>query len=567
MTILKTLRRSAPGAALRVRSAISNASPLFLILFVALLLRLLSAMFLFGVIDGEGAEYSRIAENLLNRNSYVGISIPGTELMFPPLFPLLIAAASLLTHETEIAGRLVSVTMGALIVLPVFNISHDLYGRKVAYIAASLAAFHPLLVGFASTVFSETTCMTLVLSGAYWSLQSLSLQKLRFFLLAGLSFGCAYLTRPEAVLYPFLTTLFIVVTILVKKQQDIWHVMRACLPLLAAFVIVVSPYVAWLSVESGQFRWEGKSPMAYISGLAWVAGGNVEEARWRIGPDLEDQGSFNRPNIDVIKSTHFSFWPALRLALVYGYTNLITAERTISDGTPLGSPLLLWLAILGLFGAPWQRESIAAHFYLLFVILGVPFLSLAAIGPDYMAIRYLLLFLPVMLISGSNGIVFLSRWIDSTMQLAGLGAVTARKAAVAMGSTSAAVLLTIALYGASRTRDLYNYYKVSHLKEAGQWLGPLVLGQKTIMDSSTIVAFEAGASFVYFPYTDESSALKYIDKKGVRYIIMREEIPAGAHYWKDWLDNGIPDQRARLVYHRRTPRGAILIYKWNAEGD
>lgn len=84
------------------------------------------------------------------------------------------------------------------------------------------------------------------------------------------------------------------------------------------------------------------------------------------------------------------------------------------------------------------------------------------------------------------------------------------------------------------------------------------------MDSSTAIAFEAGASWVYFPYTDGSLALRYIEKKGVNFIVMREDWPAGAPYWKDWLNKGIPDQRARLVYNQRMARGVILIYEWNA---
>ena len=138
--------------------------------FPSFTLRLLSALFLMGSIDTEGAEYARIAENLLDGTGYVGMATLGTELMFPPLFRWLIAAVSVVTHQPEIAGRLISITTGTLLVLPVFYIALHLYRRNVAYVAAILAACHPLLIGYASTVFIETTYITLVLSGAYWSL-------------------------------------------------------------------------------------------------------------------------------------------------------------------------------------------------------------------------------------------------------------------------------------------------------------------------------------------------------------------------------------------------------------
>jgi hypothetical protein len=90
---------------LALRLAIRSRLPLLLILLLAFSLRLLTARFLTGPIDSEGAEYARIAENLLSGNGYVGIATPGKELMFPPLFPLLIAAVSLLTHQSEAGLR------------------------------------------------------------------------------------------------------------------------------------------------------------------------------------------------------------------------------------------------------------------------------------------------------------------------------------------------------------------------------------------------------------------------------------------------------------------------------
>jgi NADP-dependent 3-hydroxy acid dehydrogenase YdfG len=59
---------------------------------------------------------------------------------------LLIAAVSLLTHQSELAGRLISVIMGTLLALPIYFITLHLYNRKVAHVAALFAACHPLLV-------------------------------------------------------------------------------------------------------------------------------------------------------------------------------------------------------------------------------------------------------------------------------------------------------------------------------------------------------------------------------------------------------------------------------------
>src|ERR1700693_4338587 len=68
-----------------------------------------------GAIESEGAQYARIAENLRNGVGYVGLVTPGSELLFNPLFPLLIAGTSFFTHNYELAGRLVTLIMGALL--------------------------------------------------------------------------------------------------------------------------------------------------------------------------------------------------------------------------------------------------------------------------------------------------------------------------------------------------------------------------------------------------------------------------------------------------------------------
>jgi hypothetical protein len=106
-------------------------------------------------------------------------------------------------------------------------------------------------------------------------------------------------------------------------------------------------------------------------------------------------------------------------------------------------------------------------------------------------------------------------------------------------------------------------YKARPVKRAGEWLAALMPGPKIVMDASTIVAFHAGASWMGFPYADASSALKYIDKKRVDFIVLRDEWPSTVPYVKDWLENGIPDPRAQLIFSEKTQRGRILIYKWN----
>ena len=70
---------------------------LFIILFVALSLRFLWMTTQKSNIGGEGAEYARLAENLIKGRGYVGIFGQATQLIFPPLYPLTIGGLSFFT--------------------------------------------------------------------------------------------------------------------------------------------------------------------------------------------------------------------------------------------------------------------------------------------------------------------------------------------------------------------------------------------------------------------------------------------------------------------------------------
>jgi hypothetical protein len=72
--------------------------------------------------------------------------------------------------------------------------------------------------------------------------------------------GLAYSCRPEAAVYPFLTILFLAAATFVTKHRQVGQVARLCSLLLTVSLILASPYVTWLSVQTGQIRWEGKTP-------------------------------------------------------------------------------------------------------------------------------------------------------------------------------------------------------------------------------------------------------------------------------------------------------------------
>src|SRR5882672_5255033 len=91
---------------------------------IALVLRILWICYWPLSIESEGVYYARIAENLLAGRGYVGIREAGKQLLYPPLYPGLIACVTSFVHNSELSGRIVSALCGSLWIIPLMYIAN-----------------------------------------------------------------------------------------------------------------------------------------------------------------------------------------------------------------------------------------------------------------------------------------------------------------------------------------------------------------------------------------------------------------------------------------------------------
>src|SRR5262249_46138846 len=127
-------------------------------------LRLYWLVHKFPVLNGEECEYLRLAENLIHLHTYVGL-FEGPQVMYPPLFPLLIAVVSPLTRTFETAGEAISLFGGMLLVFEVFILVRYIYGIRIGIIAGTIASCHPVLISLSGTVISESLYLPLMVAG------------------------------------------------------------------------------------------------------------------------------------------------------------------------------------------------------------------------------------------------------------------------------------------------------------------------------------------------------------------------------------------------------------------
>ena len=547
-----------------------------------------------GAIENEGAEYARLAENLRYGVGFVGIAMPGTELLFNPLFPLLIAAASFVTHNYEWAARLVSLLLGGLLPLVVFGIASRLFNQRVGLIAALLTVLHPLLVNLSFTAVSEGPYIALLLLATYVVVRALNQPSTMAWSLVGAAFGFAYLLRAEAVA-PFLIA---VVFAFATTKGGTTVKSKRVLAAIGVFLVLALPEVILLYKSTGKVMLAGKGPIFYDVATRTLSAEKSLEANRRLPdgrePDstptavwgdegliygstaynwadyavdthLRGTGTAMRANADVIRETSMTFKGLFRLVEeAIRHKPRVVVHRLLSSW--LGPPFLFALALLGALRRPWRRPQASSR---LFVML-VPVTSIAA---SFAALwdepRYYFVLLPFILIWAANGLVEVGLWTKATSAAVGWGLLA--RPVLSKYIIPGLIGLVIVVYPVKGVRALAPFTSGSPSsrieKNVGLWIQQQQDHPVRIMDlaGALPLAFHANARHVQFPYCDGALALQFLDSAQVDYIILRRD-DKFTQYYQDWLTHGIPDPRAELLHVPPDAANKFVIYRWRRPG-
>jgi len=92
------------------------------------------------------------------------------------------------------------------------------------------------------------------------------------------------------------------------------------------------------------------------------------------------------------------------------------------------------------------------------------------------------------------------------------------------------------------------------LAEAKQRKRPVLVGRNSI-------AFYANAEYCPFPYADEATALRYFDKRGIKFIVLNEGLIEQAPYLPSWWAHGIPS-RAAVLMGEVSGGEKVRFYRW-----
>lgn len=227
---------------------------LLFILLVGLAVRLMNVLTA-SAIEMDGISYALIAEAIAR-----GAFGEAVKAVFPPFYPLFVAITHFFVGDWELAGRVVSLVFGLLIIYVSYRFFKRLLGERKALYGAFILAIHPYLARYSGQVLSESLA-TLLFTVTVFSFYIGWQEERRIYTAAsGLFLTLTYLTRPEYLAFyaPFL--LF-----LAKKRR-----MGDTLLFLLPFLVLGIGFVFYLRMETGLWMVSRKvipSPLVLLGTL------------------------------------------------------------------------------------------------------------------------------------------------------------------------------------------------------------------------------------------------------------------------------------------------------------
>jgi 4-amino-4-deoxy-L-arabinose transferase-like glycosyltransferase len=484
-----------------------------------------------------------------------------------PFFPWLVALSCSLTDNYELAGRLASVVMGALLPLPVYFLGKLLYDKTAGLIAAAFIAFFPPLAFQATTALTEATYTFFVALAVIAGWEMLKRNSILAAVISGSLAGSLYLTRPEGIGFLLIFAGWIIAgcvmkLFLIRPPRMIFLL----LALAAGFIVVSAPYLIYLHEQTGAWTISAKgaanlqmdtpedgSRPSFRALNAENTSLPIDEV-FHLGTFLKQEGSKQTQKVPV----------AIGALLKKYIKNL---HKLITSTVPSFFSLLpLMFFGVGLLGTAWQPGEGLKNIYFLSFIF---FYWFGVVPVFHINARYFAPMWPLCAVWIAHGInifwtwlkahPFFSKWSTS----AGL-----RPAALPL--TLLMTMLAIFSFFPELGRILARnpnstdfWADAVELKAAGAWLREHTKADMVIMSRNHAVDFYAGnydiRDAVTIPDNGLDRVLLYARHRQVNYLVISERYMTDYPQLAFLMDNRQNRDELELVYQNRDASGLLTV--------
>ena len=536
---------------------------------LALLFRLFLMRYRYAIVFDE-VNYLKLAAS----GSLEGISnILHT--YWSPFYPLVVALFSKIVTNFELAGRLVSIVSGSLIILPVYFFVQKNVSRRTAILTAIFLAFLPSFAFLSTRAQTEALYTLIAVTAVLWGWQILLNPSVKKAIVLGPLFGCAYLTKPEGIgfLLVFMGNLLVVVFYQIVKKQHPWKLIISGILIIGFFLLFASPYLLFLHKATGKWTIsaKGKANQQFEAVTSGVAGKSFRTFRslsddnkhvlidqiYHIGTFLKAENKKAQPTVSVNYQ-----------GLMRKYVENFYKVTAFGMNHALTSTILI-LMVFGLFGSPWDKKRFYRDLYLLAY---VTFFWFIVIPLFHINDRYFLSVLPICLIWASQGVFFFISWFEKTILFVSDSQTTKIRPRL-LASIAVALILLIGLFlpqfGKILNRNPWipDYYMDPiELKVAGNWIKAHSEKTPIIMSLGHTTDFYAGnyhiAESVTIPENDLVRILEYAKFRKVDFLVLNERYSRGFQRIAYLLDTKkIPDGLSLAYAKDFRPGLKTVVYK------
>lgn len=486
------------------------------ILLLALILR---AFWAFGVLRdrvvwGDEPFYLWLGRNLLTTGFY---SFTGRwDVHHTPLYPVVSGLVYLLTRDLKGASDLCYLLFGTLLVLPVYALGRDLYGRAAGLAAAAVAAVLPsLVVGpLLWGTMTEPPFLFLVAGGMWCLWRGFRQEWTAGYALAGAAFGLAYLARPEAIWYPVALGGVLALVGLLRREWRPAPWLRL-LALAGAFFLAIFPYLLYVRVHTGHWMVSEKVGVAYEHGFAlgYRDYAAFDRAAWGLDSSGQEVRFFSSETYTLSLTEQI-------LADIPGFLGLLklNALRFLETlGAARFFPeVLIPLVALGFFRRPWDRRRLEGEVFLWASTVPVLSFLLFQVLDRYIA--------PLLLL----GVVWLGKglaewgdWaVETVRSLRARGLPPAWGAALRAGLVLLVGAFLVGLQPSVREAlNVPNSFRPDH-RAVGEWLRDHTEPGAAVMSRYPAIAFHAERRWVATANAPLEDLRRYAVGHGVDYLVV-----------------------------------------------
>jgi 4-amino-4-deoxy-L-arabinose transferase-like glycosyltransferase len=349
-------------------------------LFVAASVRLY-LLWQYYCISSDGVVYIRTAQDFYAGNLFAGLGS-----VYPPGYPLMIAAVYPLIGHWELSGQLLSWVFGVLLLFPLYWIFADVFNQRIALLACFLAALNRSLALYSVHVRSESAYILFSTCALYLFLMAVEEKRRWRFFWGGLIAGYAYLIRPEAIGFLVIVPVIALLRWGLPRRGALLELISSFGLLFVGFLLCSVPYIVYLSLDTGR-----AGAISRKAGVTLVI--SLKESGLLEGEDFqtEDGGEsltftdyVSRHPLRYLRKVLSDLFPAVGVffeALRYSY-----------------APFLLIGLFVALHKGFWAKPELLLFGFVIFYVFGFALI--------YVKLRYALQAVPISLGWVAIGIVY-----------------------------------------------------------------------------------------------------------------------------------------------------------------